>query len=213
MIKVSPSLLAADFCDLKREIESISDADLLHVDIMDGQFVPNLSFGLPSVQALKKCTDIPLDVHLMIIRPGDYIERFAQAGADIITFHVESDCDIAECLAKIKNFGKKAGLVIKPATPIDAVLPYLDELYMVLIMTVEPGFGGQKCKEECFEKVRALRKEIEARGLSVHIEVDGGITGENAPRVVEAGADILVAGSSVFGAEDRNGAIARMKGV
>ncbi|MBQ5743402.1 MAG: ribulose-phosphate 3-epimerase [Clostridia bacterium] len=213
MIKVSPSLLAADFCDLKREIESISDADLLHVDIMDGQFVPNLSFGLPSVQALKKCTDIPLDVHLMIIRPGDYIERFAQAGADIITFHVESDCDIAECLAKIKNCGKKAGLVIKPATPIDAVLPYLDELYMVLIMTVEPGFGGQKCKEECFEKVRALRKEIEARGLSVHIEVDGGITGENAPRVVEAGADILVAGSSVFGAEDRNGAIARMKGV
>ena len=213
MIKVSPSLLAADFCDLKREIETISDADFLHVDIMDGQFVPNLSFGLPSVQALKKCTDIPLDVHLMIIRPGDYIERFAQAGADIITFHVESDCDIPECLAKIKNCGKKAGLVIKPATPIDAVLPYLDELYMVLIMTVEPGFGGQKCKEECFEKVRALRKEIEARGLSVHIEVDGGITAENAPRVVAAGADVLVAGSSVFGAEDRNGAIARMKGV
>lgn len=213
MIKVSPSLLAADFCDMKREIESISDADLLHVDIMDGQFVPNLSFGLPSVQALKKCTDIPLDVHLMIIKPGDYIERFAQAGADIITFHVESDCDIAECIDKIKACGKKPGLVIKPATPIDAVLPYLNDLFMVLIMTVEPGFGGQKCMEECFEKVRALRKEIEARGLSVHIEVDGGITGENAPRVVEAGADVLVAGSSVFKAADRNAAIAELKGV
>ncbi len=213
MIQVSPSLLAADFCDMKREIESISNADLLHVDIMDGQFVPNLSFGLPSVEALHKCTDIPLDVHLMIIKPGDYIERFAKAGADIITFHVESDCDIAECIAKIKNCGKKAGLVIKPATPIDTVLPYLDDLYMVLIMTVEPGFGGQKCKVECFEKVRALRKEIEARGLATHIEVDGGITAENAPVVVEAGADILVAGSSVFGAADRKGAIAQMKGV
>ncbi len=213
MIQVSPSLLAADFCNLKQEIESISQADLLHVDIMDGQFVPNLSFGLSSVEAIHRCTDIPQDVHLMIIQPQKYLERFAQAGADIISFHVESDCNVGECIATIKELGKKPGLVINPATPIDTVLPYLDDLYLVLIMTVQPGFGGQKCKEECFDKVRALRKEIEARSLSTHIEVDGGISSKNAAAVIDAGADILVAGSSVFNAADRNAAIRELKGV
>ena len=212
MIKISPSLLAADLAELKNELKSISDADFLHVDIMDGTFVPNLSFGIPMTRAVGRVCDIPMDVHLMITHPQNYIEDFAKAGAEIISFHAESDCNIAECITKIKNLGKKPGLVINPATEIDAVLPYLDELYMVLIMTVQPGFGGQKCREECFEKVRSLREEINRRGLSVHIEVDGGITTENAPRVIEAGADILVAGSSVFGAQHRNRAIAALRG-
>lgn len=212
MIRIAPSLLASDFANLQKEIESVSHADLLHVDIMDGVFVPNLAMGVSTVAAIGKVTKIPMDVHLMIIRPQNYIEAFAKAGAEIITVHTESDCDPAECIAKIKACGKKPGLVINPDTPIDAVLPYLEELYMVLVMTVQPGFGGQKCREDCFEKVRALRRIITERGLSVHIEVDGGITAENAPKAIEAGADILVAGSSVFGAPDRNAAIDALRG-
>lgn len=212
MIKISPSLLACDMADLKQELNSISDADFLHVDIMDGMFVPNLSFGLPFTQAVGRTSSIPMDVHLMITRPQNYIEAFAKAGAEIITFHVESDCDIDECIAKIKACGKKPGLVINPATGPEEVLPRLKDLYMVLVMTVQPGFGGQKCKEECFDKVKVLREEITRLGLDTHIEVDGGITAENAPRAIAAGADILVAGSSVFGAADRNGAIAALKG-
>ena len=212
MIRIAPSLLASDFANLQKEIESVSHADLLHVDIMDGVFVPNLAMGVSTAAAIGKVTKIPMDVHLMIIRPQNYIEAFAKAGAEIITVHTESDCDPAECIAKIKACGKKPGLVINPDTPIDAVLPYLEELYMVLVMTVQPGFGGQKCREDCFEKVRALRKIITDRGLSVHIEVDGGITAENAPKAIEAGADILVAGSSVFGAPDRNAAIDALRG-
>ena len=212
MVRIAPSLLASDFANLQKEIESVSHADFLHVDIMDGVFVPNLAMGVSTAAAIGKVTKIPMDVHLMIIRPQNYIEAFAKAGAEIITVHTESDCDPAECIAKIKACGKKPGLVINPDTPIDAVLPYLEELYMVLVMTVQPGFGGQKCREDCFEKVRALRKIITDRGLSVHIEVDGGITAENAPKAIEAGADILVAGSSVFGAPDRNAAIDALRG-
>lgn len=213
MIRIAPSLLASDFANLQKEIESVSHADFLHVDIMDGVFVPNLAMGVSTVAAIGKVTKIPMDVHLMIIRPQNYIEAFAKAGAEIITVHTESDCDLGECIAKIKACGKKPGLVINPDTPIDAVLPYLEELYMVLIMTVQPGFGGQKCREDCFEKVRALRKIITERGLSVHIEVDGGITAENAPKAIAAGADVLVAGSSVFGAPDRNAAIDALRGI
>lgn len=213
MIRISPSLLASDFANLQKEIESVSHADFLHVDIMDGVFVPNLAMGVSTAAAIGKVTKIPMDVHLMIIRPQNYIEAFAKAGAEIITVHTESDCDLGECIAKIKACGKKPGLVINPDTPIDAVLPYLEELYMVLIMTVQPGFGGQKCREDCFEKVRALRKIITERGLSVHIEVDGGITAENAPKAIAAGADVLVAGSSVFGAPDRNAAIDALRGI
>ena len=212
MIQISPSLLASDFANLQSEIESISSADMIHVDVMDGVFVPNISIGIPVVQAIRKRTSLPLDVHLMITRPQNYIEEFANAGADMITFHAESDCNLGECVAKIKACGKKPGIVIKPATPIDPVLPHLKDLFMVLVMTVEPGFGGQKCKEECFEKVRALRKIINQEGLSTHIEVDGGITAVNAPAAIDAGADILVAGSSVFRAKDRNAAIAELKG-
>lgn len=212
MIKISPSLLAADFANLQRDIESISTADYLHVDVMDGVFVPNIAIGLPIAQAIGQVSDIPMDVHLMIVKPQNYIEEFAKAGAEIITFHVESDCDIDECIAKIKAMGKKPGLVVNPGTGLEEVLPRLKDLYMVLVMTVQPGFGGQKCKEECFEKVRVLREKITEEGLDVHIEVDGGITEENAPRAIEAGADILVAGSSVFKAADRNAAIAKLKG-
>ena len=213
MIRISPSLLASDFANLQKEIESVSHADFLHVDIMDGVFVPNLAMGVSTAAAIGKVTKIPMDVHLMIIRPQNYIEAFAKAGAEIITVHTESDCDLGECIAKIKACGKKPGLVINPDTPIDAVLPYLEELYMVLVMTVQPGFGGQKCREDCFEKVRALRKIITEHGLSVHIEVDGGITAENAPKAIAAGADVLVAGSSVFGAPDRNAAIDALRGI
>lgn len=213
MIRIAPSLLASDFANLQKEIESVSHADFLHVDIMDGVFVPNLAMGVSTAAAIGKVTKIPMDVHLMIIRPQNYIEAFAKAGAEIITVHTESDCDLGECIAKIKACGKKPGLVINPDTPIDAVLPYLEELYMVLVMTVQPGFGGQKCREDCFEKVRALRKIITERVLSVHIEVDGGITAENAPKAIAAGADVLVAGSSVFGAPDRNAAIDALRGI
>lgn len=213
MIRIAPSLLASDFANLQKEIESVSHADFLHVDIMDGVFVPNLAMGVSTAAAIGKVTKIPMDVHLMIIRPQNYIEAFAKAGAEIITVHTESDCDLGECIAKIKACGKKPGLVINPDTPIDAVLPYLEELYMVLVMTVQPGFGGQKCREDCFEKVRALRKIITEHGLSVHIEVDGGITAENAPKAIAAGADVLVAGSSVFGAPDRNAAIDALRGI
>ena len=213
MIRIAPSLLASDFANLQKEIESVSHADFLHVDIMDGVFVPNLAMGVSTAAAIGKVTKIPMDVHLMIIRPQNYIEAFAKAGAEIITVHTESDGDLGECIAKIKACGKKPGLVINPDTPIDAVLPYLEELYMVLVMTVQPGFGGQKCREDCFEKVRALRKIITERGLSVHIEVDGGITAENAPKAIAAGADVLVAGSSVFGAPDRNAAIDALRGI
>lgn len=212
MIKIAPSLLASDFSDLRNEIKSISSADYLHVDVMDGLFVPNIAIGLPTVESIAKVSDIPMDVHLMITRPQNYVEAFAKAGAKILSFHVESDCDIDECIARIKAAGVKPALVINPGTGLEEVLPRLKDLYMVLVMTVQPGFGGQKCREECFEKVRILREEIEKRGLSVHIEVDGGITAENAPKAIAAGADILVAGSSVFKATDRNAAIAALKG-
>lgn len=213
MIQISPSLLSADFYDLKSDLETISDADLLHFDVMDGTFVPNISFGLAEAQCITRHSKTPLDVHLMITRPQDYLDRFAAAGAEIISFHAESDCgDIGACIDKILSCGKKPGLVINPATPPETVFPYLDKLYLVLVMTVQAGFGGQKCRPECFEKVRAVRTEAERRGLSLRIEVDGGITPENAPLAIASGADILVAGSSVFGAADRNAAIRQMRG-
>lgn len=213
MTYVSPSLLASDFANLQREIESIPNADMLHVDVMDGHFVPNISLGIPVVQSLRKCTDKILDVHLMISHPQKYIAEFAKAGADYLTVHVESDCNVQECIDLVKENGVKVGLVVKPATPIDAVYPYLEQLDMVLIMTVEPGFGGQKMIASCLEKATQLQQELARRGLDVLIEADGGIDASNAETVRNSGVNVLVAGSAVFRAEDRPAMINRLKGM
>ena len=213
MVQISPSLLAADFSRLEQEIRSVSSADLIHVDVMDGSFVPNFGIGTAETEAIRRVSPLPLDVHLMIRKPQEYVDRFTDAGAAILTFHAESDCNIAHCIEQIRSRDILPGLAIKPATPAETVFPWLDHLYMVLVMTVEPGFGGQKCKEECFEKVSAIRREANRRGLDLRIQVDGGINEENAPRVIAAGADILVAGSTVFRAADRAVAIQKLKGI
>ena len=211
MKQVSPSILASDMLNLGNEIKKIenSGAKYVHIDIMDGCFVPNISFGMPIISAVRKCTDLVLDVHAMIVQPQRYIEEFIKCGADIVTFHIEAsnDEDIRASIDLIKSLGKKVGLSIKPKTPAEAVIPYVNDIDMVLVMTVEPGYGGQKLIPETIEKVRKLKAEIEKRGLNVEIQVDGGVNSENAPVLAEAGATILVAGSSVFGAEDRSAAI------
>ena len=208
-MKISPSLLACDFNRIGEEVADIekAGADMLHLDVMDGLFVPNISFGFSVIQPLRKITGILFDVHLMIDEPERYIERFSEAGADLITVHLEACRDTDRALDMIHFQGKRAGLSVKPATPIEAVFPYLDKCDLVLIMTVEPGYGGQKLIPEMLEKIRLLRKEVDRRGLSLIISADGGINPENAPCLAEAGADMLVAGSSVFRAEDRAAAI------
>ena len=208
MIRISPSLLAADFSRLDRELDRVSGADAIHLDVMDGVFVPNISFGVPVLQAIRKVTPLFFDVHLMIVRPLDYIEAFVKAGADCITFHLESESDPGEVIQKIRSFGKQAGIAIKPGTPAQALLPYLPDLDMVLVMSVEPGFGGQKFMESALPKLEFLRNA--APGLTLN--VDGGINGETGRRCVAAGADMLVAGSYVFGAGDPSAAISSLRG-
>lgn len=205
MIKTAPSLLAADFSNLREEVKSISDADYLHLDVMDGHFVPNLSIGPGVIKALRPHTELVFDVHLMITNPLKYIDSFIKAGADIITVHVEAEDDTKEALELIKAAGIKCGIVLSPDTPVEAAIPYLDDVDMVLIMSVYPGFGGQKFIPGVLSKVTAL-KEMR-NGRKYEIEIDGGINAENAPLAIEAGVDILVAGTSVFGAEDRKKAI------
>lgn len=209
---ISPSLLAADFTQLREEIVKIEKAGaaMLHLDVMDGIFVPNMSFGMPVIESIRSVSPIIFDVHLMITEPHRYIERFAEAGADIITFHYESNSDVKSTIEQIKKAGKRASLSISPDTPAEAVFPYLADLDMVLVMTVYPGFGGQKLIPATLEKVKALREYINANGLNVDIEVDGGISPSNVADVTRAGANVIVAGSSVFHAEDPAKAIADM---
>jgi ribulose-phosphate 3-epimerase len=204
MIKIAPSILSADFANLERELERIQSADYAHVDVMDGIFVPNITIGIPVVKALHKVTGLPLDVHLMIDRPVRYVAAFAEAGAEIITIHAEADTpeNTALALEKIRKSGAKPALSIKPKTPAEALLPWIDQLSLVLVMTVEPGFGGQSFMADQLPKIRAVREMIDAHNPTCELEVDGGIDLRTAPLVVEAGANVLVAGSAVYSAED-----------
>ena len=206
MIKVSPSILSADFGNLERDIRGLAaaGADYVHVDIMDGHFVPNLSMGFPVVQALRRMTDLTLDVHLMIDRPIRYVERFCQAGADILTIHVEADREenTLEALRKIRACGVKPAICVKPKTPAEAVLPFLDLCDLVLVMTVEPGFGGQSFMEDMMPKVAKIREYINERKPGCELEVDGGVNTVTAKTCIAAGANVLVAGSAYFKAED-----------
>lgn len=209
MVKISPSVLSADFSVLGAEVENIKNAgaEMAHLDVMDGMFVSNISFGFPIISSLRKVTDMFLDVHLMIENPERYIERFLDSGADLITFHIEATDDVDGCIDMIKKRGKMASISIKPNTPVEAVYPYLEKCDMILVMTVEPGYGGQALIPFCLDKVRTLRNEITKRGLSVDIQVDGGINEKTAAAAREAGANILVAGSAVFNSKDRKAAI------
>lgn len=207
-IFLSPSLLSADFARVGEQLSLLEGAGVpyLHLDVMDGIFVPNITFGMPVIQSIRKAGKMVFDVHLMITEPGRYVEEFAKAGADIVNFHVEATEDPAAVLAKIKGTGAKAGITIKPGTPAEAVKPYLPEVDMVLVMTVEPGFAGQKFMPEQVEKIRRLAEWKEELGLAYDIEVDGGITLENVRTVLDAGANVIVAGSAVLGKEDIAGA-------
>ena len=200
MILLSPSILAADFSCLGGYMRQadIAGTDYFHVDVMDGMFVPNISFGIPIMESVRKITHTPLDVHLMIVQPERYIREFARSGADIITIHYEASENIDAAAALIHECGCRAGLSIKPGTDVSVLEPYLDEYDMFLIMTVEPGFGGQKYMDRCTKKINELRSMLDARGLTRDIEVDGGITRDNVNTVLEAGANVLVMGSSVF---------------
>ena len=211
MVKIAPSMLSADFCRLGAEVEDIrrGGADYVHVDVMDGIFVPNISIGIPVVKSLRNSTDMFLDVHLMIDRPHRYVEEFCKAGADLVVFHVEADQpqDLLAAIATVKAMGKKVGLSVKPKTPAEVLRPYLDQLDLVLVMTVEPGFGGQSFMHDMLPKIAALRQMIDEMNPGCELEVDGGVDPNTAPLCKQAGADVLVAGSAVFKKPDRAEAI------
>ncbi len=200
MIKLAPSILTADFCDLKSELKKIEEngCEYAHIDVMDGHFVPNISIGVPVVKSIRENTNMILDVHLMISNPLQYVKAFAEAGSDIINFHIESNDDPKEVINEILKNGKKAGITVKPNTDIKEVLPYIDKLSMVLVMSVEPGFGGQKFMQEMMKKVEFLRTYVNENNLDVLIEVDGGVNLSNVNEVLDAGANLIVVGSGVY---------------
>ena len=215
MIKVAPSILAAHFLHLEKDVETVNrHADIFHLDIMDGTFVPNISFGFPVVEAIATKAKKPMDVHLMIIHPEKYVERFAKAGAAMISFHYEAALEASgEVLDLIHSFGIKAGIVINPDCPVEKIFPYLDKADYVLLMSVFAGFGGQKFIPETLDRIKQVRKELKRIGRpEVDIEVDGGVGPDNAAALAKAGATILVAGSAVFKADDPASVIAKMKG-
>lgn len=214
MIKVSPSILAADFSRLGEEVSRVEEkASMLHIDVMDGHFVPNISLGIPVVASIRKETSLFFDVHLMISQPDRYLEDFAKAGADLICFHHEAEGDTAHTIEKIRALGKKAAVSVKPGTPAEEIYPYVPDLDMVLIMTVEPGFGGQAFMPEMLDKITALRRFADRENASLDIEVDGGINPQTAKQAVGAGANVLVAGSYIFDAPDPNARIDKLKAV
>lgn len=213
MVQIAPSMLAADFLHLEKDVEVVNEhADLFHLDIMDGVFVPNLSYGFPVVEAIAKIARKPLDTHLMIIEPEKYVERFVKAGSAMVSFHVNATKDPDAILLQTKSLGAKAGLVINPDLPVESLFPYLKNCDFVMLMSVFAGFGGQKFIEDTYARVEALKAEIEAQGLDIPIEVDGGVSAANAAALVKAGAEILVAGSAVFKAEDPAAVISAMRG-
>lgn len=208
-IFISPSILSADFARLEQECKSLEKcgADWIHCDVMDGNFVPNLTFGMPVIRSIRKCVVLPLDVHLMIDRPERYVEQFAEAGANLITIHAEATDDVASCLKLIRSCGKKAGISLKPNTPVETLEQYRGLFDMILIMSVEPGFGGQSFIESSVDKIRQARTLFP----DVLIEVDGGINSQTATKVIDAGADVLVAGNAIMSAPDRRSAIAELR--
>ncbi|MBT0652131.1 ribulose-phosphate 3-epimerase [Geomobilimonas luticola] len=213
MKKIAPSILSADFARLGDEVRAVAaaGADYIHVDVMDGHFVPNITIGPLVVDAVRRVTDLPLDVHLMIENPDLYIPEFARAGSDIIVVHAEATNHLHRTIQLIKSFGKKAGVSLNPATPLNLLEYILDELDLVLLMTVNPGFGGQSFIEACLPKIHALRGMLDKRGLETELEVDGGVKTDNIARIAHAGADVFVAGSAVFGSPDYAATIAELK--
>lgn len=210
--QIAPSILSADFSILGEEIRAVElgGADIIHIDVMDGHFVPNITIGPPVVAKIRKCTKLPLDCHLMIEKPERYIGAFARAGADWISVHIEA-CDLSQLLPEIRNLGCKAGCVINPETPSEAIFPYLEIADYILVMTVNPGFGGQAMIDGCVDKISIIRDELARRSISIPIEVDGGVNAETISKIAKAGADIIVAGSAIFESDDYSRSISALK--